>query len=481
MRHLPRSFAAFLRANGISSAWYEAQLEASQSVPRHVWLGRMSAARWSHQTRMDLSRERLCEALRDKCVDFLEAQGGEPLAWAGRWDLGEQVWALPVDTRISKNELYNAGVFMGVDAASVLAVDALDLRPGHAALDLCCAPGAKLSIMADRLAHEGALVGVDACGERSTACAGLARRRRLGAAGQQIHRSPPWLSKVRNSKADNNNPIAIAAQAVRRQNQLQNSTQSQNQAQGIHVQAVEEEKVQETPTWLFQLRCQDGTKKVGSEGYIVWDSAADEVMYDLRASRQRGMEIELDDVMSVFVQKPRPRLHARLRSRVEALRADVVLPTQFDRVLVDAQCSHEGSVRHVLKHLIADERGNDNHPSSWSPQVLDHLYGEWLEKADVLEDLQRKLILNGFDSLRPGGRMVYSTCSFAEAQNEAIVEYLLRERPDAECVPVGFDVPGRQSKRLPSAWIMDPLTSQTSGLFLVAIVKKEQGSLDAHL
>ena len=45
-----------------------------------------------------------------------------------------------------------------------------------------------------------------------------------------------------------------------------------------------------------------------------------------------------------------------------------------------------------------------------------------------LRDLQRALLLNGFRMLRGDGLLVYSTCSFARAQNEDVVEWLLRAR-----------------------------------------------------
>ncbi|GBG29322.1 Ankyrin repeat domain-containing protein 17 [Hondaea fermentalgiana] len=410
---LPARFEEFLRVNGVDAGWYAAQVAAAETVPRHVWLSRRSAARWSWQGAKAASTsslasgsaehdaEELCETLRRKCASFLaRIEGAEPVPWAGRWDLGEQVWALPPETLISKHPLYEAGVFMGVDAASVLAVDALDVREGQAVLDICCAPGAKLSIIADRLAHEGILVGVDACPERTSACAGLARRR-----------------------------------------------------------------------WHFELRCQDGAKPIGSEGTLVWDSAADAVLFDT-GSGARCEEIDVDNAGSkIVLQRPRKRFIKRLRERAAAMRAQVRLPEGYDRVLVDAQCSHEGSVRHILKHLAPS--GTEAASGAWSPEALNDLYAGWLRDAQGLASLQRRLILNGFDSLRPGGRLVYSTCSFAEAQNEAIVEHLLRERPSARVVDPGVhpSVPSRISSRLAGSLLFDPAGSQTSGLFLSAVVK----------
>ncbi len=85
----------------------------------------------------------------------------------------------------------------------------------------------------------------------------------------------------------------------------------------------------------------------------------------------------------------------------------------FDRVLVDAPCSAEGTLR--------------KEPS---------LQGGALPSAiRRLAGIQQMLILRAFDLLRVGGRLVYSTCTFAPEENEAIVAYLL-ERRRARVLPI---------------------------------------------
>ena len=80
--------------------------------------------------------------------------------------------------------------------------------------------------------------------------------------------------------------------------------------------------------------------------------------------------------------------------------------TGFDRVLVDAPCSCEGTVR--------------KHPSSACRT------GEAARRS--LADLQRKLLSRAVDACRPGGRIVYATCTFAPEENEAVVSDVLRAR-----------------------------------------------------
>ncbi|MBI4774548.1 MAG: RsmB/NOP family class I SAM-dependent RNA methyltransferase [Deltaproteobacteria bacterium] len=78
----------------------------------------------------------------------------------------------------------------------------------------------------------------------------------------------------------------------------------------------------------------------------------------------------------------------------------------FDRVLVDAPCSGEGNVR--------------IRPGAF----LDHTDGA----GKHLPELQKRLLVRGFDVLKPGGRLVYSTCTFNPEENEGVVAHLLTVR-----------------------------------------------------
>ncbi len=77
---------------------------------------------------------------------------------------------------------------------------------------------------------------------------------------------------------------------------------------------------------------------------------------------------------------------------------------KFDRVLLDAPCSSEGRFQ-------LDE------PST---------YGYWKEDTNrkMAKD-QRRLFKSAFLSLKPGGVMVYSTCTFAPEENEMVLGWAL--------------------------------------------------------
>jgi len=105
-----------------------------------------------------------------------------------------------------------------------------------------------------------------------------------------------------------------------------------------------------------------------------------------------------------------------LNATVTAYRGESFpLRARFDRVLVDAPCSAEGTLR--------------KEPSLRS--------GAPMGTIARLARLQRRLILRGFDLLRPGGVLVYSTCTFAPEENESVVAHLLKTR-DARLCPLSL-------------------------------------------
>ena len=84
------------------------------------------------------------------------------------------------------------------------------------------------------------------------------------------------------------------------------------------------------------------------------------------------------------------------------------LPETFDAVLVDAPCSGEGMFRR-------DETA----------------VREWTESANAGCSKRQKEILScAARMVRPGGRMVYSTCTFSPLENEENIVWFLKEHPD---------------------------------------------------
>lgn len=85
-------------------------------------------------------------------------------------------------------------------------------------------------------------------------------------------------------------------------------------------------------------------------------------------------------------------------------------PEQFDRVLLDAPCSSEG-------------RFYTEDPKS---------FAYWSKKKIAeMSRKQKRLFYSAVQSLKPGGILVYSTCTFAPEENELIVQRALQQFPDA--------------------------------------------------
>lgn len=87
---------------------------------------------------------------------------------------------------------------------------------------------------------------------------------------------------------------------------------------------------------------------------------------------------------------------------------------EYDKVLIDAQCTHDGSIKHIRKHQQNDWKGFDL--TQFEPENLAKLH-----------NLQFDLLENGFKMLKPGGILIYSTCSLTRGQNEDIIERLLKK------------------------------------------------------
>lgn len=82
---------------------------------------------------------------------------------------------------------------------------------------------------------------------------------------------------------------------------------------------------------------------------------------------------------------------------------------EFDRVLLDAPCSGEGLF------LLEDPRSY----RYWTPALVEKLAA-----------LQRRLFASAWEALRPGGVLVYSTCTLSRAENEDLIAWALRRYGD---------------------------------------------------
>ena len=118
-----------------------------------------------------------------------------------------------------------------------------------------------------------------------------------------------------------------------------------------------------------------------------------------------------------------------------------------DKVLLDAPCTSSGT---IMK----------NHELRW--RIME-------KKIFEMAKLQLEMLEAGFKLLKPGGRILYTTCSLFKEENEDVVAKFLKRHSNARLVPLNgpFDqgfLPGTMR-----AW---PHKHETLGFFYALIEKK---------
>ncbi|KAI9503727.1 S-adenosyl-L-methionine-dependent methyltransferase [Coemansia spiralis] len=329
--------------------------------------------------------------------------------------------------KLSQLRSYSSGDIIGMDVSSGIAALALSVAPGDNVLDLCCAPGTKLLLLAEMLNNpkcntdsepsidslKGSVTGVDISAHRAATCRSLIK------------------------KYAGNNKAYIRLF-------LEDGT-------------TFDEKAPQSQWWDPQR-----IKYAASTNGNLHNSWRKERKAD-----------------------GRPWFATKMLSTAYACDGSEL----YDRVLVDAECTHDGSLTHVQKY----ER--------WGWDQLDALVINDNRSASV-PLLQSRLLENGWRLLKPGGILVYSTCSLSRYQNEYVVGgFLSRHGEDeasVERIPAIEDaiiatapiwMPENESEqaqnnfsdrkgifeRMVHAVRLDPSVSNSSGMF-VARIRKLKGS-----
>lgn len=86
----------------------------------------------------------------------------------------------------------------------------------------------------------------------------------------------------------------------------------------------------------------------------------------------------------------------------------------FDKVVVDAPCSGEGMFR---KDHNAVKYWHKNYPTECAIR-------------------QKQILTEAIKTLKPGGELIYSTCTFAPEEDEQVVEWILKNYPEFELVDI---------------------------------------------
>jgi len=131
---------------------------------------------------------------------------------------------------------------------------------------------------------------------------------------------------------------------------------------------------------------------------------------------------------------------------------------KFDRVLLDAPCSNVGMIRKNFKYL-----------KMWR-----------LKDVISLSRLQKELIMAGYQALKPGGILVYATCTLDPLENEEVINHLIMNT-DAEIMEI--DLPVKRTKpilkfedkeydgEIKKCLRIHPQDNDTEGFFIAKIMK----------
>ncbi|WP_310549873.1 RsmB/NOP family class I SAM-dependent RNA methyltransferase [Paenibacillus glufosinatiresistens] len=180
--------------------------------------------------------------------------------------------------------------------------------------------------------------------------------------------------------------------------------------------------------------------KLAGEGLLVSN--------DLHPDRTKALakNIELCGVRNAVVLNESPE------------RIAAAFPAFFDRILIDAPCSGEGMFRK-----------DEDMVRQWNEESPDRYAG-----------MQRDILEAAAGALAPGGRLVYSTCTFSPEENEGSIAGFLARHPEFRAVPaLGAEgwMPGFPP--LPEAARLWPHLIKGEGHFLAVLVKDRDGAASA--
>jgi len=100
----------------------------------------------------------------------------------------------------------------------------------------------------------------------------------------------------------------------------------------------------------------------------------------------------------------------------DAAKLAKALPGYFDKILIDSPCSGEGMFRKYPRIL-----------EEWTPQLV-----------EMCAQRSRQILEQAAKMLAPGGRLVYSTCTFNLEENEKTILWFLQKYPDFSVVDTGI-------------------------------------------
>ncbi|KAL6646447.1 hypothetical protein ACP70R_018055 [Stipagrostis hirtigluma subsp. patula] len=291
-------------------------------------------------------------------------------------DMTDRVYKLP-----SFNDVLEGEIFLQ-NLPSIVAARVLDPQPGERVLDMCAAPGGKTTAIAILMGDKGEVIALDRSHNKVMDILKLAAEMDLNC--------------IKAYKLD-------ALKSVRKPTEAGNPDVTDNRTEAIEMVAddsapclatVDARATSAIEDKLTTKRVQSGKEQADSnceieQSFLVDDKKPDAKRYVSKADLRKNLRR----------MKNGPGRNNCSGDRVEKSKG--FFPNSFDRVLLDAPCSALG----LRPRLFAGE--------------------ETLESLKTHARYQKRMFDQAVKLVRPGGVIVYSTCTINPGENEALVRYAL--------------------------------------------------------
>lgn len=385
---------------------------------------------------------------RDETLGLLQSeikQQPQPVSWFNSKQLQLEFFAIPGEFCLNRSTSFQSGRVYGLDVTSGAAVAALlfdifdrdvqnemsqqqqkqcfvDGAPIRV-LDLCCAPGLKLCMMADLSPPSSIVVGVDISSQRLSLCKNIVKKYHIDSITSAS--SMPLSFDVDNKChhiTDRNCQSRVTIRLYHADGTRfgTNDSNSHNMHHGL---------VFDSTAALDDIQSRGKRKRTNK-------SARAREKRNLSELQRRDVCADAntnvigDDLVGKGMESV-----SKNECQLDTERTSFTVP-QFDRVLVDAECSTDGATRHHI------EKQQSSCQTLRRPVWDDG-------NMDELVDLQNRLIRSGFRLLKSGGILVYSTCSLSSKQNEQVVLSLLHEYHDSFIIPLSFCTCDKSNQETP--------------------------------
>lgn len=197
---------------------------------------------------------------------------------------------------------------------------------------------------------------------------------------------------------------------------------------------------------------------------IVLDPKASEIIGDFCAapgSKTSQMAAVIGPSANITAFEPnfirRQKLHNTLKiqgaefvkvQQADSTKLGATMPEAFDKILLDVPCSGEGRI----------DANDDSTFETW---------GDATHQA--YPELQRQLLASAMLALKPGGTLVYSTCTLDPEENERIIAWALETYPELVAEKIDLPFPGIVHKLTKSITLLP--TNQYEGFFVAKLIK----------